>query len=301
MMKMKTALHQSFSLTISAQGNHMNVMNDLLSDHYDFIMDETPCAWTIDFDDLNNSPYHLDIDETRITLHNFGLKTDHLLASPYFRPQVVLALVEAMRMARHMEWLDGSWGDYNPETLLMIGRLCEADVQTHKILVAWNAKIEDDNHVLWKHILCGDQSSMAVAFITAMETLMSKGMDEDIALKKSMAVAFNSWFGDVDIVRACDHDTLNMLDDMVMSNHQFGTKKLQRNLLTCLTIMGNENTTYLDRFLQDDILKNPYYSALNDEINQSHLMQIMMDMNTISVGGIKFHDPALAARFALID
>ena len=278
----------------------MKSMYDL-SDHYDFMMGDIPCEWAIDFDDLNAVPYHLDVDDCRITLHNFGLKTDHLLASPYFRPQIVLALIEAIRMAHHMKWLNESIENYNPETLLMIGRLCEADVQTHKILVAWNAKIEDNNHALWKHILCGDQSAMAVAFITALETLMSNGMDDTIAIKKSMAVAFNTWFADPDAVRNCDHDTLNMIDDMIASNHHFGSKKLHHNLLTCLTLMGCENTTYLDRFLQDDILKNPYYSAINDDINQSHLMQLMMDMNTISVGGIKFHDPALAARFADIN
>lgn len=297
-MEIQTALPRSSFLTTFAQDRPNMTIG--LQDSYDVLIQDISEGWGIEFDDLNGVSYDLDIGNKKIIIHNFGLKTDNLFQSPYFKPQATLSTIEALRMVRHVEWLDGALNRYHPETILLIGRICVADAQIHKIKCAWDAKMNDD-HSLWKHILCGEESDMAVAFIHAFEKFLSSGLDEEEALKKSMAVAFNTWFSSADRQRDCDHDTLNLIDSMIAENTQFEGKRLEKNAITCLTLLAGYDTTYIDKYLQEDVLRNPYYSSVCDEINQSHLMQIISDMNKIHVGGLVFQDATLAARFTVCE
>lgn len=275
-------------------------MLEIMSGHYGALIDDLDGDWHVNFDDLNDLTYDLDIDSNVVILHNHGLRPDQALSSPYFRPQIILALAEALRMTRHVEWLDGMLGRYHPQTIILIGRVCVADTSVQKIKFAWEAKIDEDP-TLWKHILCGDETDMAVAFESSLEKYLSSGMDDEGAMRKAMAVAFNQWFSNPDRVRECDHDTMNLIDGMIADRVHFDGKRLEKNAITCLTLVPGEDDSYLDRFLQDDVLKNPYYAAITDPINQSHFMQIITDMNTIRVGGLVFSDPVLAARFALAE
>ena len=268
--------------------------------YYDDFMHDIDADWTIAFDDLNDIPFDLNADEKIVTLHNFGLKTPNLLASPYFKPQVMLALIDALRMVRHVEWLDGTLHRYHPETILLIGRICVADTQSQKIATAWDVKMSGDD-TLWKHVLCGDVSDMTIAFVNGLENFLAGGMDENMAMKKSMAIAFNKWFSCPVRTKDCDHDTLNLIDDLIADNVILGVKKLEKNAVTCLTLMAGKTDGYIDRHLQNDILKNPYYTSMNDEINQAHLMQTIKDMNTTTVAGLVFQDKALAQRFMLCE
>lgn len=298
MKKTETVSLQSFSLTILGQDNRIMIA-DLLP-HYSELIKDIDITWSIDFADLNNADYDLDIENSILTIHNFGLSVDRLLSSHYFRPQILLALTEGLRMTRHVEWLDGALAQYHPEKILLIGRICVADTCAHKIKYAWDAKIDDDD-TMWKYLLCSEQSDMAVVFIKTLEKLLSSGIEEEDAMRQSMAASFNQWFASDDRVNDCDHDTLNMIDDMIASGQQFQSKKLQKNAIACLTIMGGERNSYIDIHLQNDIVKNPYYAAINDDVNQLHFMQCVTDMNKIHVGGIAFHDAALASRFSFLE
>jgi hypothetical protein len=275
------------------------MMQDL-QNHYSEFQADIVGHWAIDFCDLNNASYDLDIENARIIIHNFGLSAQHLLSSKYFRPQVALAMAEAYRMVRHVEWLDGMLTRYNPETIILIGRICVADTVTQTIKFAFDAKTNKDD-VLWKHILCGENADMAMAFINGLEKFLTAGMDYNVAEKKACAVAFNTWFACSTRMDLCDHDTLTLMDDMIENNEIFDLKKMEKNAVTCLTLMPGCQTSYIDTHLQNDILKNPYYIAMNNTANQTHLAQITRDINTVNVAGIVFRDHALAQRFALVD
>ncbi len=271
-----------------------------LSDYYQILLGDIHDEWTIEYDDLNNGSYDLDINQKIITVHNFGLKTHHLMASPYFKPQVMLALVESLRMVRHVEWLDGVLNRYHPEIILLIGRLCVADAMAHKIHYAWDTKLEGDES-LWRFLLCGADSDTALAYSKTLEKCLTTGVDEDVACKKSMAAALNMWFVNDQRLKDCDHDTLNVIDDMISEGTSFANQSIKANAVTCMTLMGGDTTTYLDQFLIHDIIKNPYYRAVDDAINQSHLMQCIADMNKVYVGGLVFQDASLAARFTFCE
>ena len=268
----------------------------------DFISDLSG-DWRIDFDDLNtNVHYDLDIDENIIILPSFGLKPEQALSSHYFRPQILIGLVEALRMVRHVEWLEGALSQYNPETILLIGRICVADTSAHLIKTAHQMKTHYDDNSLWKHLLCGEWSDMAQAYATSLDQLQKDTtLNIDKAQSKAMATAFNRWFASQDRIKDCDHDTLNLIDGMIAEKTLFENKLLARNAITCLTLESGDQSTYLSADLQDDILKNPYYRSINDPINETHFMQIMSDMNSHRVGGLVFRDPLLAARFTDVE
>ena len=62
-------------------------------------------------------------------------------------------------------------------------------------------------------------------------------------------------------------------------------------LLGCLP----DRTTYLQGE-GANILRAPAYAGLQDEVNQTHYMQIMHDMKSTTVQGVAFSDKALAAK-----
>jgi hypothetical protein len=253
-------------------------------------------GWVVAYDDLNTVGYDIDVNEKTLTLNHFGMGFDSVMSSHYFRPQMQLSIIEATRMIRHIEWLDGALGDYHPESIIQIGRICVADALAHQIL---STSTNDDNgDAPWKHLLCGDISDIAMAFENGLESYLTRNMDYNIALKKSMAMAFNTWFSNQDRLKACDHDTLDLIDEM-SDNQDFNDgQKLQTNDIVCLTSMRGTQSTYIDKTLCDDVIHNPYYKAIDDPINQSHFMQIIHDMHATRVGALVFQDSDLAARFS---
>lgn len=275
-------------------------MLDILSYPYDHLIKDLSKDWRIDFDDLDDVAYDLDIDNAIIILHNHGLRPDQAMASPYFKPQILLALAEALRMARHVEWLDGMLARYHPETIILLGRICVADTTTQKIKFAWDAKINGDGS-LWKTLLCGDCSDVAQGYESALDKFKTSGLDPEESVKKAMAVAFNRWFTAPERMKECDHDTLNLIDGMIAEHVIFDSRRLEKNAVTCMTLIPAGAASYVDVFLQNDLLKNTYYSSIADEVNASHFAQILKDMNKVNVGGLIFSDPALAARFSMVE
>jgi hypothetical protein len=255
--------------------------------------------WMIEYRDLNDLPYDLDTDRRLIIVHNFGLSESQLNQSLYFQSQVDLAKIEAIRMARHVERLNGTIEQYQPEQVLLAGRICVADCQVQKIIHAYNMKL-DGQSLLWKYLLCSDISDMVLVFDKTFEKLSLTHDDQD-ASDQATTAAFNLWFSNNDRVHQCDHNTLSLLDDMMDDGVTFGTKNISKNVLACLTSSSDDQTSYLDRFLQQDILNNPYYRDTKDEYDSIHLMQIISDNKTYRVGDVAFSDQNLAARFAICE
>lgn len=248
--------------------------------------------WNVEFDDLNDIGFDLDIENTTLILNSYGLKPHVALRSHYYRPQIQLAMIESLRMIRHVEWLDGTLERYHPSDIIHIGRICVADTHAHKIMTAWDIKCEGDDS-LWKHILCSDLSDMALAYV--------KGLDNDLTIQQSMAIAFNTWFSGQDRVRDCDHDVLNLMDNMLDGSSHFGHKKIKSYVLNCLTMMVGDDSSYIDQMHQKDMVLSSYYREIQDPINQAHLSQIVSDMNKTRVGDLVFQDSNLASRFAFCD
>jgi hypothetical protein len=262
--------------------------NDFLVDYHNDIVGD----WAVEFDDLNDIGFDLDIENNTLILNSYGLRPEIAMQSHYYRPQIMLAMIESLRMIRHVEWLDGTLERYHPADIIHIGRICVADTHVHKIMTAWDVKCDGDD-TLWKHILCSDHADMALSYENAL--------DNGLTQHQSMACAFNMWFSGDERLRDCDHDVLNLMDNMLDDNGTFGHKKIKSYVVNYLTIMVGDDASYIDKMLQDDVMFNPYYRDVSDVINESHLSQIVSDMDKTRVGRLVFQDSALASRFAICD
>ena len=267
-----------------------------LNDVFENFINDIHPDWRIQLSDVTDFAYDMDVDDKILTLNSHGMNASNALQSNYFAPQIILALIEGLRMVRHVELLDGALEQYSPQMVIRIGRICMADCVTQTIKTAWDAK-NDGYDASWKHLICGDYGQMAHKFASVMETFLLSNMDGDMAYNQSMAIMFNDWFALEDKIFQCDHESLNMIDDMIADDVQFGEKTLQSLTIACLTTTAGDTITYLQKPHVDDIADNPYYTSVQNPINRAHLSQLMNDMQSTLVDGVQFRDGALAARF----
>lgn len=255
--------------------------------------------WQIVFDDVPAHGYEIDEPEKKLILANYGLETEQALGSPYFGPQILLALAEGLRMARHIEWLEGSIERYHPESILRLGRICVADTATQLLSFAWKAR-EAGYNLLWKTLLCSHHSDLAATFQTMMERASLVNGDENPVFNTVLSQVFKQWFACEARLTECDHDTLDLIDSLLIDQKIPGDHYLESHAVTCLTLKAGGGSSYIDAAMTGDIIRNPYYISVSDPINQAHLMQIIHDMYTTRIGGVAFRDADLASRFALL-
>ncbi len=256
-------------------------------------------VWNLHYADLSvESPYEIDCETQTITIHNFGLHINKAMESHYFAPQIELITIESLRMAYHAQNIDDMLNGLRIEDIIILARVIEADIQTTKIMAAWLARMQN-NPILWRHVLCGDNADMATAFVRGLEAYLSSGMDQNQAMKNAMAMGFNQWFSCATRQQKCDHDTLNMIDDR-MNEFCIGQMTLSDNDISMVTSLLGDDISYLNTAHCHDILINPYYGQIRDEINQVHFNHIYRDMDKTYIGDLAFHDDDLAHRFVTI-
>jgi len=256
--------------------------------------------WTIEYDDLNDRSYDVDMDDQTITIHNFGLSDARLMESQYFRVQADLALIEAQSIATRLKWLGASLHDYHPEMIMILGRIMMADAQVQKIAYAYHEKCEGRDR-MWKHLLCSDVMDLAKIYDQSLSYFQNNQQDDEVIIRHAMASVFHSWFLDHQRIETCDYDTLSFMDDMLDDDVVFGSQKPTLNDVTCLTPNMQDERSYLDRELQKDILKNPFYHDVKNDIHKTYLTQIITDNGKMFVNGIGFSDFGLAQRFFVMD
>lgn len=254
--------------------------------------------WDIAMEDMTNHAYDIDTETKIITVNSRGYLEDAVLASPYFAPQILLNIIEAARMVRHIEWIDDALDRYHPESIVKIGRICVADSITQMIAMAWEARGEGYDN-LWKHSLCGAYTDMAQCYDRVMERTLTQGYDYEDATKEALSLTFRTWFTDPDRVNACDRDSMDMMDDMIFDEGRMGKNQIDPATAVCLTLQVGDDTSYLPADITRDIVTNPFYGAVEDPINHTHLTQIIRDNQVNEVSGIPFRDETLARRFSL--
>ena len=111
----------------------------------------------------------------------------------------------------------------------------------------------------------------------------------------ALTYAFRQWYADTARVDAIDHDTLETLDCIIEEsddNHPFGNQRLSAGMSEELSMLP-DGTCYLAG-LGEGILRDPYFAGLHDMINQTHLFQMMYDMEVVMVNNVPFRDGKLA-------
>lgn len=267
------------------------------------IMAESPTAsvlwryaategWSVAIADLHSSGFHLDIPNKTILLDHFALTPSALGRSAYFRNTLLITFIRALRDIWHEHRVAPFEDEYGPENALMLERVRAADCDAVTVLVVW--ELRGAGHAeIWRHLIGSAEGDMAMVFTKFLER-------DPAALFNGTALiyAFRQWYADESRVDGCDHETLEALDDILLGageRNPFGNKKLTAEAIESLAILP-DGRCYLAG-LGDTIRRDPYFAGLRDEINQTHLFQLMYDMEVTMVNNVPFRDRGLAKKF----
>ncbi len=247
--------------------------------------------WMISLEDLNGGDYCIDVDQKMLILDNNALVPSALGRSSYFRNVTLVTLTKALRDIWQEKRHGGFDELYSPDYLLLMERVRAADLDVLSVLVAWELRSEEFSD-LWRHMIGSEVGDMAMSYMGHL-TRDPSAQFNGLALQ----VCFKQWFKCADRLKRCDHDALEYMDDVIAGADEcnpFGKKKpakLNIEMLSCLP----DKTAYLQG-QGADIMADPTYSSVDDDINQSHLMHIMHDLEAIIIADVPFRDAALARK-----
>lgn len=235
--------------------------------------------------------FSLNVEEQEIALRAEESNIRVWGRSSYYRHALLINFVRALRDV-WQETRHGAFEEqYNAEGILMMERIRAADIDVMAIYIAWELRGEGFGDI-WRHVLGSDLGDMAMAFSTYLErdpTSLFSGA--------ALSMCFKQWYASKDRINTCDHETLEYLDEVLEQNSAmrvFGHKKPVRLNVEIMSCMPDK-TAYL-RGQGDNILTDPYFAGLHDDINQAHLMHLAYDMCVVRVGDVPFRNADLASR-----
>ncbi len=255
------------------------------------LREATDKDWAISLEDLNGGDYCIDMDQKMLILDNNALVPSALGRSTYFRNVILVTLTKALRDIWQEKRHGGFDELYSPDYILLMERIRAADLDVMAIMVAWELRSEEYGE-LWRHLIGSDLGDMAMTYMGYVERDPSTQFNN-----KALLASFKQWFRCDDRLNRCDHDALEYMDDVIQCSNAlnpFGSKrpgKMNIEMLSCLP----DKTAYLQG-QGAEILSDPVYASVDDDINQAHLMHIMHDMEAIIVCDVAFRDPALARK-----
>tara|TARA_R110001592_G_scaffold3525_12_gene19910 strand:+ start:11063 stop:12157 length:1095 start_codon:yes stop_codon:yes gene_type:complete len=252
--------------------------------------------WMITLEDLRGGDYCLDVENKILVLDNNALVPSALIRSTYFRNITLVTLTKALRDIWQEKRHGGFDEDYAPAHVLLMERIRAADLDVIALLVGWELRSENSPEV-WRHMIGSEIGDMAMAFSGHLERDPSAQFNGH-----GLLAAFKQWFREAARVNRCDHDTLEYLDEVLATSdliNPFGQKtpgKMHIEILSCLP----DKTAYLQG-QGAEMLSDPMYSSVDDDINQTHLFHIMHDLEAVVVENVPFRDPDLARKIFPVD
>jgi len=248
-------------------------------------------GWEFDIGDQGVFDFHVDVEEKQVVLNNYGLSEASIEDSDHFQNMVLISLVRALRDIWQENRFGASHDRFAPEQTLMMERVRAADCDVIAVSVSWELRNAGFTE-LWRHLIGSDEGDMAMAFNGYIERNSYEN-----TLHGAMRTAFNQWYRDEERVRACDHETLDYIDDLLQDYDEaelFGSERLQAIDIEALSCLP-DRPAYLQN-MGREVLMDPFYAGLGDEINQAHFCQILYDLKAYTVEGVPFRDKTLAAK-----
>lgn len=250
-------------------------------------------GWSVGIAELHSAGFHLDIPGRQILLDHFSMSPASLGRSPYFRNTLLITFIRALRDIWHEQRVAVPFeNEYAPEDVLMLERVRAADCDAVTVLAVWELRGAGYAEI-WRHLIGSAEGDMALIFTRFLERDPTALFDGS-----ALTHAFRQWYADEIRVDGCDHETLETLDDVLLGSGEskpFGEKHLDASALESLAMLP-DGTCYLAG-LGDTILHDPFFAGLRDEINQTHLFQLMYDMEVTMVNNVPFRDRSLARKF----
>lgn len=253
------------------------------------IKDAAAAGWRMALKAQNAFDFTLNLDDKIIALDHSDLEPASLASSGHFLAAMMISAVKALRDVWQQRRNSGYENLFNPESILLLERVRAADACVLAVLCSWELRSEG-HPSLWRTMIGSDYGDLALTFSGTLEREPASAFTQH-----ALALTFQQWFRDEERVAACDHETLDMMDNMLAQPraHMFGKKKPTHicvELFSCLP----DRTAYL-RGDGAEILQNPYFCGLDDPVNQTHLLQIIHDAQAHYAGGVAFRSPELAA------
>lgn len=256
-----------------------------------YLLDKAQEAgWKIGISDLGTGGFHLEIDEKIILLDHFGFEPAAIGRSAYYRLSLIPILAKALRDIVHEENFGAFEETYTPESTIQLERVRAADSDSISVFIGWELRSAGYDDI-WRHMLSSDDGDMAQVMVNIFEKYPT-------AIYNGIAIAhiFRQWYADVNRIDAVDHDTLERLDNLLhQQSGLLGEETFSLKNIEALSLLP-DGTAYLAD-LSDTVAKDPFFSAMNDSINQAHLFQIIYDNKVTYVKDIPFRDRLLAQKF----
>ncbi len=246
-------------------------------------------GWSVALSDLKNEGFYLNVDDRVILLDHFSLAPLAIGRSAFFRHVLLATFMRALRDVWHDARLGEIERDFAPQEILMMERVRAADSDTVTILCGWELRAAGHTDV-WRHLLGSEEGDMAVVFTRFLERDPSALFNGAAA-----AYAFRQWYADMARVDAIDHDTLETMDCVLEeseTHNPFGAFRLDPAMIEEMSRLP-DGTCYLAG-LGQGILRDPYFAGLHDIINQTHLFQMIYDLQVVMVNNVPFRDQKLA-------
>lgn len=248
--------------------------------------------WALGFDDLDDNGWVLDNQDYIACINKAQIKVESLGRSPFFLNTILCDLIRAQRDIWLEERNEIDYADHHPETVLKVERMRAADIESLVIQVAWELR-SIGYASLWRHLLGSDIGDMAILFSRFMERDPASLFDGSALL-----VAFKQWYADEDRINLIDRVALEICDDILFTSTEmkrvFKQKTLADKSLYEFFALP-EGRPYLAPIMQE-ILRSPYFAAMQNPINEAHLYHILRDLEVCYVGNVPFRDPVLADK-----
>ncbi len=248
-------------------------------------------GWQISFEDTINGSYVIDIEENVIYLDLQGLSPKSLTKSSYFRNMVLVSFLKSLRDIWHENKMSSLENYFSPENLLKLERYRNADIDTISIYMCWELRSAGYSEI-WRHVLGSDLGDMAMIFTKYLERKPVSLYDG-----KALAYTFKNWFSCDNRVNECDHNALEIIDDILYASTEknpFGSERLELEYIENLLLLP-DGSKYIHN-LGREIISSPYYAGMNDSVNQTHLLHIIYDLEVTIVCGVPFQDASLAKK-----
>lgn len=244
--------------------------------------------WSLCLSDLSGTGYDINEEAGIITLDHSGFTAGALGRSSHFRHALFCNFIRALRAVWHEGQDYGFETKHRPDAVLMLGRVKAADIETVTILAGWELRAAGHSD-LWRHILGSDEGDMAMIFTRAVEKDPAGFYDGAVLTR-----TFCQWYGEDARVAVCDAATLSLMDEYQQQGGQFGAASLSYTAIEDISAQPS-NIKYLQG-MGANIAADPYFVAMHDEINESHLFQIIYDSKVVMVEGVPFRDSLLASK-----
>jgi hypothetical protein len=245
-------------------------------------------SWFIGLDDLQGAGYAIDEQNCIVIIDHYGFTAGSLGRSSHFRHAVLTNFIRALRDLWHLRQNNNFEETFRPDAVLMLERARMADLETMVILCGWELRAAGHGEI-WRYILGSEQGDMAMIFTRAMEKDPAGLYDGSV-----FARTFCQWYGEESRVAAGDSSTLEEMDDYLADGGKFGPQALSAEAIENLSTLPGSHA-YL-KGMGSNIIGDPYFVALHDTINESHLFQIVYDSKVTMAGGVPFRDSRLARK-----